>query len=53
MENKVQELEKTVELLKEEIIRLREEMDGLLNDRERAKALYHKIQKNPLFSRLL
>lgn len=52
MENKVQELEKTIELLKKEIIRLRTEMDSLLNDRERAKVLYHKVQKNPLFSRL-
>ena len=53
MENKVQELEKTIELLKKEIIRLRTEMDSLLNDRERAKVLYHEVQKNPLFSRLL
>jgi uncharacterized small protein (DUF1192 family) len=52
MENKVQELEKTVELLKKEIARLREEMNGLLNDRERAKVFYHKVRKNPFFSRL-
>ena len=53
MKDKVQELEKTIEFLKEEIVRLRKEMDNLLNDRERAKILYHKVQKNPLFSRLL